>query len=113
LILVDVKAYASVGNLVLLRRETDRLEGRFDSGYATFMHMHTPAFHVEPQAGPARNRDQARRGTTTLVRERLWENPPLWFLVHLAERGRVGFGYAMDPETSGPGPVFFSGPDGS
>ncbi|MGH3999843.1 MAG: methyltransferase domain-containing protein [Pseudonocardiaceae bacterium] len=113
LILVDVKPSGSVGNLVLLRREADRLEGRFDSGYATFMHMRTPAFHVEPQARPARNRDDAQRRTTTLRAERLWENVPLWFLVQLWDGGRVDFGYAMDPDTGTPGPVFFSSQDGS
>jgi len=113
LILVDLKLNASIGNLVLLRRKADRLEGRFDSGYATFMHMRTPAFHIEPQAGPTRDRAAARLTTTTLIDERLWENPPLWFLIHLAEGGRVGFGYAMDPPTGGPGAVFFTGPDGS
>ncbi|MFN2496734.1 MAG: methyltransferase domain-containing protein [Pseudonocardiaceae bacterium] len=113
LILVDVKVGAAVGNLVLLRREADRLEGRFDSDYATFMHLRTPAFHVEPQAGPARHRAGARRTATVLRQERLWENPPLWFLLHLWQRGRIGVGYAMDPDTGGPGPVFFSTEDGS
>lgn len=113
LVLVDAKVYASIGNLVLLRREPGRLEGRFDPGYATFMHLRTPAFHVEPQAGPVRNRAEGRRGMATLIDERLWENPPLWFLMHLAERGRVGFEYGRDSATGGPGPVFFSGPDGS
>ena len=75
LILVDVKPSASVGNLVLLRREHDRLEGRFDSGSATFMHMRTPAFHTEPQAQPCRDRDDAQRRTTTLRMERLWRTP--------------------------------------
>jgi len=112
-ILVDLKVCASVGNLVLLRREHDRLEGRFDSDYATFMHMRTPIFHVEPQAGPVRNRAAARRGTTTLTHERLWENIPLWFLLHLRQGGRISFGYAMDPVTRGPGAVFFSAEDGS
>ncbi|MGH3929406.1 MAG: hypothetical protein ACRDTF_05450 [Pseudonocardiaceae bacterium] len=113
LILADLKVDACVGNLVLLRRQHDRLEGRFDAGYATFMHMRTPAFHVEPQAGSARHRDDARQRTTTLADERIWENLPLWFLVHLQQRGRVGFGYAMDPETGGPGAVFFTSQDGS
>ncbi|MGQ0778440.1 MAG: methyltransferase domain-containing protein [Pseudonocardiales bacterium] len=113
LILVDLKVYARVGNLVLLRREHNRLEGRFDSGYATFMHMRTPAFHVEPQAGPVRNHAAARRRTTTLTHERLCEKPPLWFLLHLRQGGRIGFGYAMDPVTRGPGAVFFSAQDGS
>jgi len=113
LILVDLKVRASAGNLVLLHRGTDRLEGRFDSDYATFMHMRTPAFHTEPRPGPARNRAEARRGTTMLTHERLWENVPLWFLLHLWQGGRVGFGYAMDPVTRGPGTVFFSAEDGS
>lgn len=113
LILVDLKIYASIGNLVLLRRAHGRLEGRFDSDYATFMHMRTPAFHLDPQVGPARNHAEARRTTTTLVHERLWENSPLWFLLHLWQGGRIGFGYAMDPVTRGPGAVFFSTGDGS
>ncbi|MGH3888390.1 MAG: protein-L-isoaspartate(D-aspartate) O-methyltransferase, partial [Pseudonocardiaceae bacterium] len=113
LILVDVKPSASVGNLVLLRRETDRLEGRFDYGYATFMHMRTPAFRAEPKARPSRDHDKAQRRTATLRTERLWENAPLWFLLHLWEGGRVEHGYAMDPDTGGPGPVFFSSQDGS
>lgn len=77
------------------------------------MHMRTPTFHVEPQAGSARHRDDARQRTTTLTHERLWENPPLWFLLHLQQRGRVGFGYARDPETGGPDAVFFTSQDGS
>ena len=113
LILVDIKVGASIGNLVLLRREGDRLEGRFDSDYATFMPMRTPAFHTETLPRPARNRDNAQRRTTTLRQERLWENPSLWFLLHLWQRGRVEFGYAKDPDTGGPGAVFFSSPDGS
>lgn len=112
-ILVDLKVCASVGNLVQLRREHGRLEGRFDSDYATFMHMRTPTFHVEPQAGPVRNTAETRQGATTLIQERLWENVPLWFFLHLWQGGRVGFGYAMDLVTRGPGAVFFSGEDGS
>jgi hypothetical protein len=77
------------------------------------MHMRTPDFHTEPQAGPARNHAEARQGTTTLTQERLWENIPLWFLLHLWQRGRIGFGYAMDPVTHSLGAVFFSAEDGS
>lgn len=52
-------------------------------------------------------------GRGTLKDERLWENPPLWFLVHLWQGGRLEFGYGMDPETGGPGAVYFSARDGS
>ncbi len=113
LILVDLTVSASAGNLVLLRRQADRLQGRFDRGYATFMPMRTPAFHAETPPRPARNRDNAQRRTTTLKHERLWENAPLWFLLHLWQRGPVEFGYAMDPHTGGPGPVFFASQDSS
>jgi hypothetical protein len=36
---------------------------------------------------------------------------PLWFLLHLWEGGSVEHGYAMDPDTGGLGPVFFSSQD--
>jgi hypothetical protein len=45
--------------------------------------------------------------------DRLWENGPLWFLLHLTEFGRLDFGYTMDPETGGPDALFFTSPDGS
>lgn len=111
--LVDVKVTAAVGNLVLLHRKADRLEGRFDSDYATFMHMRTPAFRAEPFAASPRDRDDAVHRTTTLMTERVWDNTPLWFLLHLREPGRVEFGYSMDPYTGGPGPTFYAGADGS
>ncbi|HEY2766197.1 MAG TPA: methyltransferase domain-containing protein [Pseudonocardiaceae bacterium] len=113
LILVDLKVYASVGNLVLLRREGDHLVGRFDAGYATFMHMRTAEFHVGARTVGTRDREDSEQRTTTLTHERLWDITPLWFLVHLTEGGRVSFGYAMDPATGGPGPVYFATEDGS
>lgn len=87
--------------------------GRFDPGTATFMHMRTPEFHVEPRAVCERDRGCAEQRTTTLDNERLWENSSLWFFLHLAERGRIGFGYAMDPSSGEPGPVFFCAGDSS
>ncbi|MGH3622669.1 MAG: methyltransferase domain-containing protein [Sciscionella sp.] len=112
-VLVDVKIAESVGNLVLLRRYGDRLEGRFDSGYATFMHMRTPAFSASPRPAATRDRGNATQRTTTNLAERIWENPPLWFLLHLREQGPTRFGYAMDPDTGDPGPLFFVSHDGS
>ena len=47
--LVDAKLHAAVGNLVLLRRLTDRLEGRFDPGTATFVRMR-PSTGTSPPA---------------------------------------------------------------
>jgi protein-L-isoaspartate O-methyltransferase len=113
LVLVDVKIHAAVGNLVLLQRIGERLEGRFDAGAATFMHMRTPAFESEWKPGPTRERTEATHRTTKSTAERVWENTPLWFLLHLQEPGRVDFGYSMDPESGGPGAVYFASPDGS
>ncbi|GAB3494348.1 hypothetical protein [Amycolatopsis cihanbeyliensis] len=105
--------HAAIGNLVLLRREPDQLEGRFDSGNATFMQIRSPDFRVERADTPLRDRHDATHRTTSLTLERVWENGPLWFLVHLREEGRIEFGYAMDAETGRPGPVFFTSRDGS
>ncbi|MBA2322787.1 MAG: methyltransferase domain-containing protein [Pseudonocardiales bacterium] len=113
LVLADLKINASIGNLVLLRREPDRLEGRFDPGYATFMHMRTPTFEADPPPMPVRDHRDAERRSTTLMTERVWENAPLWFLLHLREPGRVDFGYSMDPTTGDPGLVYFASSDGS
>lgn len=113
LILADVKIHATVGNLVPLRRQGDRFEGRFDPGNATFMHMRTPAFDRVPRSGIERDRARAGHRTTTCTVERVWEIPPLWFLVHLGEPGRVDFGYTWDEAANGPGAMFFTSPDGS
>ncbi|WP_370943673.1 methyltransferase domain-containing protein [Amycolatopsis sp. cg5] len=112
LVLVDVKVHAVVGNLVLLRRYADRLEGRFDPGNATFMQIRSQAFHLELPGPPVRDRQTARQRTTSVSAERLWENAPLWFLLHLIEPGRVEFGFAADPQ-GGIGPEFYTGRDGS
>jgi protein-L-isoaspartate O-methyltransferase len=115
LVLVDVKLHAAVGNLVLLRRLPDRLEGRFDAGTATFMQMRS-ATGTTRSTGPARVRREhsaARVRHVDRPEQRLWENPPLWFLVHAREPGRIEFGFTQDPESGGPGAEFYVARDGS
>ncbi len=114
-VLVDVKLHATVGNLVLLRRLTDRLEGRFDPGTATFMQMRPPTGTTPPTRPSRVRRDHstARVRRTDRPEQRLWENPPLWFLIHAREPGRIEFGYTQDPGTGGPGAEFYTAADGS
>ncbi|MFI6031890.1 methyltransferase domain-containing protein [Amycolatopsis magusensis] len=112
-LLVDLKIHAAAGNLVLLTRDGDLLHGRFDTGAATFMHMRSPAFDQPWPGSTARDRASATYSRTTSRAERLWENPVLWFLIHLHEPGRLTFGYCQDPDTGGPGDVYFTSPDGS
>jgi methyltransferase of ATP-grasp peptide maturase system len=114
LVLVDVKLHAAVGNLVLLRRLPDRLEGKFDAGTATFMQMRSPSV-VSPASASRVRRDHsaARVRTADEPETALWENPPLWFLIHAREPGRIEFGYTQDPETGGPGAEFYVASDGS
>ncbi len=113
LVLVDVKVHAVVGNLVLLRRDTDRLVGRFDNGAATFMQMRTPAFTYARTPQPAPDHSNRPRRATELPVQRPWEHHILWFLLHLTVPGRVEFGYHRDPDTDGIGPMFLYSRDGS
>lgn len=116
LVLVDVKAHAAIGNLVLLRRHHDRLEGLFDAGTATFMQMRTDTLPGIPPAAPlpaARDHSRAHHHLIGDTERRLWTSPPLWFLIHLAEPGRISFGYAPDVNTGEPANEFYSARDGS
>lgn len=113
MVLVDVRVSAVVGNLVLLRRDGDRLTGRFDGGAATFMQMRTPTFTQYPGRRPERDRRHSRHHVTGLRLERPWEHGVLWFLLHLAVPGRIEFGYGQDPDTGGVGPMFLYSHDGS
>lgn len=112
-VLVDLKIHAVVGNLVLLHRHKDRLEGWFDRGQATFMHIRSPRIRPVRTDPVRRDHSAAVRRTTREELERVWEIGPLWFLLHLGEPGRVEFGYAREPETGLPGPLFLVSQDGS
>jgi len=113
-VLVDVKAHATVGNLALLHRLPDRLEGTFDAGTATFMQMRSsmPATSAARSAVP-RDRSAARTRRAVQPDQRLWENPPLWFQIHVREPGRIEFGFTQDPVTGDPADEFYTARDGS
>ena len=119
LILADLKLSGYAGNLVLLRRFTDRAEGRFDPAWATFMALrpNTPSPTTPGPTTPAtarrgvRDRAQAERRTTTLDQLHPWDNLLTWFLAQLTVPGEIGYGHTRNGEH--PGDVFLTNADGS
>ena len=112
-ILADVKVAASAGNLVRLTRvDEDTLVGRFTTRWAGFMamrHHHDIPTALTPI--PTRGEGATYR-TTDLDTPRVWEIPPLWFLINLWQ-GPVGFGYTLDPTTRQPTGAQYQTADGS
>ncbi|APU23663.1 methyltransferase domain-containing protein [Actinoalloteichus sp. GBA129-24] len=85
LVLADLKPALHAGSLVALRRQEDRLEGRFLPRWAAFMAMRgaaAPAEIVEVRRG-----EEGARGTTSLGSDPASELVP-WFLVQ-AELPRI------------------------
>ena len=112
-ILADVKVAASAGNLVRLTRvDEDTLVGRFTTRWAGFMamrHHHDIPTALTPI--PTRGEGATYR-TTDLDTPRVWEIPPLWFLINLWQ-GPVGFGYTLDSDTRQPTGALYTAADGS
>lgn len=111
LILVDLKLATSAGNLVLLRRVDDCLEGRFTTRWAAFMAMRTGA---TPE--PIARTESAPGGRTrpTDVPPTPWSDAPIvWFLAHTRLPRGTSFGYDLNPDTMQPVASTFSAPDGS
>ncbi|MGH3942049.1 MAG: methyltransferase domain-containing protein [Pseudonocardiaceae bacterium] len=110
LVLVDVKPSVHAGNLVLLTRHADRLEGRFLPRWAGFMAI--------------RDTDRAPDGATTVgdvqagSRSRThldplpWSSLVPWFLAQAGMPGELAFGYRGATE-QGPEWAVFSARDGS
>ena len=86
LILADVKIGKQTGNLVLLRRNGQRAEGRFDPTYGSFMGIRRDGdTYQRSRADPAsRHRDSAQQRITTLDLTRPWEHTAFWFFAHTA-----------------------------
>jgi protein-L-isoaspartate(D-aspartate) O-methyltransferase len=113
LLLVDLKLGPLAGNLVLLRRDDDRAEGRFDPTYASFMPMRhaavpgTPATS-RPGSGPVYER------TTDLDLPHPWEHGIVWFLAHHAFPAGTRFSLCPDDDGSQvPRHTVLAAPDGS
>jgi hypothetical protein len=109
-VLVDVKVNTGAGNLVLLTKREDRLEGRFTKRWAAFMAMRHDG-DVEPVEAP-KAAGHADRETT--APERPWDDHrEAWFLAGRALPAGLRYGYTLDPTTRQPTASVLRSPDGS
>ncbi len=107
LLLTDLKRTTHAGNLVLLTRHDDRLEGRFLPHWAGFMairHTDTAPETHQPPIDP-----DTCTPTTTQLDPLPWTSPVPWFLAHTDLPAGIGFGY----RGAGPEWAVFTAPDGS
>lgn len=111
-VLVDLKPSFNAGNLVLLHRRGDRLEGRFLPRWAGFMSLRHES-GVDDAPPPVRyDRADGHCGTTTLPSSP-WDNLVVWFLAQLIDPGRVAVGHRLDPASSRPTHTTIVAGDGS
>lgn len=108
-VLVDFKP-TGAGNLVVLRRLADRLEGYFTSGYGAFMLMRH--LNGDTPSGPAWQPElplQRQRRTTTPI-----ELPAVvWFLRSLMSSAGLRRGVLLDEQTHQPTAMTLTAADGS
>lgn len=111
LVLVDVKIETSAGNLVLLRRDGDKLEGRFARKWAGFMSIrHTTATAIPPRAAV----ELGDRERTTTAPAQPWQDElVVWFMAAVNLPAGVSCGYVLDERTGQPRAAMLSVPDGS
>jgi protein-L-isoaspartate(D-aspartate) O-methyltransferase len=109
-LLADVKLGPSAGNLVLLHRYHDRLEGRFTRRWAAFMGMRHDG-DTTPCRAPKAQISQQRVSTTPA---QPWNTDrEVWLLACLALPDHLRYGYTLDPVTRTPTAASLSAPDGS
>ncbi len=112
LVLVDIKVGTGAGNLVLLRREGDRLEGRFTERWAAFMLMRHTTESTRTAYAPTVDGAYTR---TTRTPPNPWHNNlVVWFLAHLTGLpAGTRYGMRFDPDTGEPTAGTLTAPDGS
>ncbi|MEU7524270.1 methyltransferase domain-containing protein [Saccharothrix sp. NPDC042600] len=111
LLLTDLKVGSGAGNLVLLRRHVDRLEGRFTGRWAGFMPMRHDTTASTPIT--AARAGQEREHTTTAPAEPWNTHRELWLLAALALPPDLRRGYTLDPATRTPNAATLTATDGS
>lgn len=112
LALVDLKRNVSAGNLVLLRRYHDRLEGRFTKRWAAFMTMRHRGERPRTTRPPQDTEGTTR--TTTTPPNPWWDNRVVWFLAQFTGLpDGVTVGMHLDPDTRRPNAGTITAPDGS
>jgi methyltransferase of ATP-grasp peptide maturase system len=110
LVLVDVKRSVHAGNLVLLTRHTDRLEGRFLARWAGFMAIRD-ADQAPENASTVGDIEAGTRSATRLD-PLPWSSLVPWFLAQARLSGELTFSYRGATER-GPEWAVFSARDGS
>lgn len=111
-VLVDIKVAPNAGNLALLHRYPDRLEGHFTNRWASFMtmrHQHGDA----PEAWRPRSK-YTRQRTTTISPEPWYDSRVCWLLAQFhGLNAQVQIGMHLDPDSRQPTAGLISTPDGS
>jgi methyltransferase of ATP-grasp peptide maturase system len=110
LVLIDVKRSTHAGNLVLLRRLPDRLEGRFLAKWAGFMTIRDTDAPPTVTSVTVQPEDGAR--SFTRLDPQPWEAAVAWFLAAPWLPRQLTFGY-LGFTGSGPEWATFTGDDGS
>lgn len=115
--LVDVKLGATAGNLALLTRHHDRLQGRFTARWASFMPMRPDRSDGSSDVGQGHGRSrqpQHTRRSSTTPPEPWWHHRLVWLLAHVCGLPRQStVGVELDPATGQPHAGLLSAPDGS
>ncbi|MFY9808796.1 MAG: methyltransferase domain-containing protein [Pseudonocardiaceae bacterium] len=110
-VLADLKVGTGAGNLVLLHRHDDRLEGRFTTRWAAFMGMrHNGDTTPADRAAKAATRHQR---VTRAPAEPWNTHREVWLLACLTLPTHLQQGYILDPATRTPTAATLSAPDGS
>ncbi|MGH3796960.1 MAG: methyltransferase domain-containing protein [Pseudonocardiaceae bacterium] len=112
-VLVDVKPGSYAGNLVMLYRHRDRLEGRFTRRFASFMSMRRRDDNQASEPRAARAGDSRQRTTTTPPNP-WYDSRVVWMLaqVHGLPSG-IQIGMELDPDTRQPTASLLTALDGS
>jgi methyltransferase of ATP-grasp peptide maturase system len=111
LVLIDVKRGTHAGNLVILRRLRDRLEGRFLAKWAGFMTIRDTDAAPTTVTGVAVQPEDGARSSTRLDPQS-WTAPVAWLLATARLPRQLSFGYLGFTE-AGPEWATFTGDDGS
>lgn len=109
-LLADVKLGTGAGNLALLHRYRDRLEGRFTRRWAAFMGMRHES-----------DTDLSRTPKAEISQQRVTSAPTqpwnthreVWLLACLSLPDNLRYGYTLAPTTRTPRAATLSAPDGS
>jgi protein-L-isoaspartate O-methyltransferase len=106
----DVKFGTGTGNLALLHRHHDRLEGHFTTRWAAFMGM----YHAGSTTPVRQPKAQTSHQRTTTTPAQPWNtHREVWLMACLALPTHLRYGYTLDPTTRTPTAATVSAPDGS